>query len=138
MGDLPASGGYDAARGARVITWAKAFLDDAVPLASGSWADVTELGITDGALTPALGDSAQFAGFGGSADKPDFVLLKNNGLHIQIMIDPAQATLARPIPQALQMSGWNPRFPPSWIAKIRSPASMLPTRSWPMATGWAS
>ncbi|WP_171167266.1 malate synthase G [Ruegeria sp. HKCCA0370] len=88
MGDLPASGGYDAARGARVIAWAKAFLDDAVPLASGSWADVTELGITDGALTPALGDPAQFAGFGGSADKPDFVLLKNNGLHIQIMIDP--------------------------------------------------
>ncbi|NOC91320.1 malate synthase G [Ruegeria sp. HKCCD6604] len=88
MGDLPASGGYDAARGARVIAWAKAFLDDAVPLASGSWADVTELGITDGALTPALGDPAQFAGFGGSADRPDFVLLKNNGLHIQIMIDP--------------------------------------------------
>ncbi|NOC44098.1 malate synthase G [Ruegeria sp. HKCCD7559] len=87
MGDLPASGGYDAARGARVIAWAKAFLDDAVPLASGSWADVTELGITDGALTPALGDPAQFAGFGGSADTPDFVLLKNNGLHIQIMID---------------------------------------------------
>ncbi|NOC84044.1 malate synthase G [Ruegeria sp. HKCCD6428] len=88
MGDLPASGGYDAARGARVIAWAKAFLDDAVPLASGSWADVSELGVTDGALTPALGDPAQFAGFGGSADKPDFVLLKNNGLHIQIMIDP--------------------------------------------------
>ncbi|QFT73605.1 malate synthase G [Ruegeria sp. THAF33] len=88
MGDLPASGGYDAARGAQVIAWAKAFLDDAVPLASGSWADVTELGITDGALTPALGDPAQFAGFGGSADRPDFVLLKNNGLHIQIMIDP--------------------------------------------------
>ncbi|WP_171231275.1 malate synthase G [Ruegeria sp. HKCCA4812] len=88
MGDLPASGGYDAARGARVIAWAKAFLDDAVPLASGSWADVTELGITDGALTPALGDPAQFAGFGSSANKPDFVLLKNNGLHIQIMIDP--------------------------------------------------
>ncbi|WP_299640124.1 malate synthase G [uncultured Ruegeria sp.] len=88
MGDLPASGGYDAARGARVVAWAKAFLDDAVPLASGSWADVTELGVTDGALTPALGDPAQFAGFGGAADKPDFVLLKNNGLHIQIMIDP--------------------------------------------------
>ncbi|UUV05073.1 malate synthase G [Ruegeria sp. YS9] len=88
MGDLPASSGYDAARGARVIAWAKAFLDDAVPLASGSWADVTELSVTDGALTPALGDPAQFAGFGGAADKPDFVLLKNNGLHIQIMIDP--------------------------------------------------
>ncbi|NOD74776.1 MULTISPECIES: malate synthase G [unclassified Ruegeria] len=89
MGDLPAGGGYDAARGARVIAWAKAFLDDVVPLASGSWADVSSLTVKDGGLVPALGDPAQFAGFGGAADKPEFVLLKNNGLHIQIMIDPS-------------------------------------------------
>ncbi|WP_050602810.1 malate synthase G [Ruegeria sp. 6PALISEP08] len=87
MGDLPTGGGYDTARGARVIEWAKAFLDEAVPLASGSWTDVSNLTVKDGGLVPALGNPAQFAGFGGSADKPDFVLLKNNGLHIQIIID---------------------------------------------------
>ncbi len=88
MGDLPAGGGYDAARGARVIAWAKAFLDDAVPLASGTWADVTKLSVEAGALVPALADASRFVGHGGAAEKPEFILLKNNGLHIQIMIDP--------------------------------------------------
>ena len=87
MGDLPSGGGYDTARGARVIAWAKGFLDDAVPLASGSWSDVAGLSVVDGALVPALADADAFVGHGGAADKPDFVLLKNNGLHIQIMID---------------------------------------------------
>ncbi|WP_425084985.1 malate synthase G [Ruegeria profundi] len=91
MGDLPAGGGYDAARGARVIAWAKAFLDDAVPLISGSWADVTKLSVEAGALVPALADASSFVGHGGAAEKPEFVLLKNNGLHIQIMIDPISA-----------------------------------------------
>ncbi len=91
MGDLPAGGGYDAARGARVIAWAKAFLDDAVPLASGSWADVTKLSVEAGALVPALADASSFVGHGGAAEKPEFILLKNNGLHIQIMIDPISA-----------------------------------------------
>lgn len=91
MGDLPVGGGYDAARGARVIAWAKAFLDDAVPLASGSWADVTKLSVEAGALVPALADASSFVGHGGAGEKPEFVLLKNNGLHIQIMIDPISA-----------------------------------------------
>ena len=89
MGDLPVGKGYDAERGARVIAWAKAFLDEAAPLASGSWADVTGVSVNGGVLTPALVNPGAFVGFGGAADKPDFVLLKNNGLHIQIMIDPS-------------------------------------------------
>ena len=89
MGDSPAAGGYDAARGARVIAWAKAFLDEAAPLASGSWTDVASLSVADGVLTPALADPAQFAGHGGAAEKPEFVLIKNNGLHVKIVIDPA-------------------------------------------------
>ncbi len=88
MGDLPEGGGYDTERGARVIAWAKSFLDDAVPLAEGSWADVTGLRVAGGTLVPALANPAGFVGFGGAADAPEFVLLKNNGLHIQIMIDP--------------------------------------------------
>jgi malate synthase len=87
MGDLPKAGGYDAARGDRVIAWAKSFLDEATPLANGSWADVQSVRVDNGALVPALGDPAQFVGFGGASDSPDFVVLKNNGLHVQIMID---------------------------------------------------
>ncbi len=87
MGDLPAAGGYDEARGARVIAWAKGFLDDAVPLAAGSWADVSELRVEGGALVPALADASAFVGFGGAGEKPDFVLLKNNGLHVKIVVD---------------------------------------------------
>ncbi|MGB0902502.1 malate synthase G [Halocynthiibacter sp.] len=86
LGDLPAGKGYDAERGGRVIAWGKAFLDDAVPLAGGSWADVSE--IKAGAdLTPALKDGAGYAGYIGAADAPSAIVLKNNGLHIILDID---------------------------------------------------
>ena len=100
MGDLPAAGGYDAARGARVIAWAKAFLDGVAPLASGSWADVAKVAVSDGVLSPALADPAQFAGFGGAKDAPDFVLLVRNGLHIQVMID-AASTIGKTDPAGI-------------------------------------
>ncbi|MES0824730.1 malate synthase G [Ruegeria sp. SCP11] len=89
MGDLPPAGAYNTERGARVIAWAKAFLDDTAPLAEGSWADVTGLSVEGDAMVPALADPTGFVGFGGAAEKPEFVLLKNNGLHVQIMIDPS-------------------------------------------------
>ncbi|MBO9446488.1 malate synthase G [Ruegeria sp. R14_0] len=89
MGDLPSGGGYDAERGARVIAWAKAFLDDAVPLANGSWAEVSDLHVEGGALVPALADTSRFVGFGGDSESPEFILLKNNGLHIKVVIDPS-------------------------------------------------
>ena len=89
LGDLPQGKGYDADRGARVVAQAKAFLDDAVPLASGSHADVTGYAVIDGALTPALKDPAQFVGYRGDAAAPEAILLRNNGLHIEIRIDSA-------------------------------------------------
>lgn len=70
-------GGYDPVRGAAVVKAAKAFLDEAVPLAQGSWADYA-------GGTPALADPAQLVGTRG-----DSLLLKHNGLHIEIVIDPA-------------------------------------------------
>ena len=69
--------GYDPARGGQVIAWAKAFLDRAVPLAEGSWADWT-------GGEPVLRDASQLAGRAG-----DNILLRNHGLHIELVIDAA-------------------------------------------------
>lgn len=91
LGDLPAGGGYDAERGARVVAKAKAFLDDVAPLASGSHVDATGYSVEGGALVPALGDPAQFAGYHGDAAAPSAILLKNNALHIEIVIDATHA-----------------------------------------------
>lgn len=88
MGDLPADSAYDAARGARVITWAKSYLDKVVPLAQGSHADVTGYSIVDNSLVPALADVEQYVGMnvssGGALSE---VVLQKNGLHIAIQID---------------------------------------------------
>ncbi|WP_101067919.1 malate synthase G [Roseovarius salinarum] len=87
LGDLPQGGGYDPERGARVIAWGRAFLDAAVPLATGSWAEAPAITVADGRVAPALKDPAQFAGHAGPAEAPTAVLLRNNGLHIIIDID---------------------------------------------------
>jgi len=87
LGDLPAGKGYDPERGARVIAWGRAFLDEAVPLAKGSHADHDGYRVDAGALVPALKNPAQFAGYRGGADAPTAILLQNNGLHIIIEIN---------------------------------------------------
>jgi malate synthase len=69
--------GYDPDRGAKVIAWAKAFLDEAVPLASGSWVDFT-------GGDPVLADPAQFVG-----RKGENRLFRHNGLHIEVVVDRA-------------------------------------------------
>ncbi|MFC4215704.1 malate synthase G [Pseudophaeobacter arcticus] len=89
MGDLPQGGGYDAARGARVIAWGRSFLDETFPLQGGSWSDITGLAVAEGTLVPALKEATQFAGHVGDATAPTRVLLKNNGLHAVIEVDAA-------------------------------------------------
>jgi len=88
LGDLPEPGPYDPARGDRVIAWARDFLDRVAPLAEGSHADVDEYRVEAGALVPALADPSQLAGWQGDPSQPAAVLLVNNGLHLEIQIDP--------------------------------------------------
>ncbi|OBG60996.1 MULTISPECIES: malate synthase G [unclassified Mycobacterium] len=87
---------YNKVRGDKVIAYARNFLDQAVPLESGSWADATALSVEDGRLKVATGDGSvglaspeKFAGYTGELGSPDWsVLLVNHGLHIEILIDP--------------------------------------------------
>ncbi|MDE2284329.1 MAG: malate synthase G [Hyphomicrobiales bacterium] len=94
--DPKASGkGYDPARGRRVIAWARNFLDQSVPLAAGSHADVSAYAVKNGALAATLGNGAaasladpqKFCGYRGRPDAPEAILLVNNGLHIELVID---------------------------------------------------
>ncbi len=85
----PAGAGYDPERGALVIARARAFLDAAVPLASGSHADVRGYSVKDGALSPALADPAALVGTRGDPANPDAVILRHHGLHIELVIDRA-------------------------------------------------
>ncbi|MEM9262865.1 MAG: malate synthase G, partial [Pseudomonadota bacterium] len=79
--------GYDPARGSKVIERAKSFLNDAVPLANGSHGAATSYTVVDGTLEPTLADPGQFVGYTGAPEAPKTILLKNNGLHIEIIID---------------------------------------------------
>lgn len=87
---------YNKVRGDKVIAYARKFLDEAVPLESGSWADATGLSVEDGRLKVAtadgsagLADPDKFAGYTGELGSPSWsVLLVNHGLHIEILIDP--------------------------------------------------
>ncbi|KQV20243.1 malate synthase G [Rhizobium sp. Root1203] len=91
--------GYNPKRGEKVIAWVRDFLDAAVPLAEWSWKDVAGFAVEDGVLTIpstdgehlSLRDQAHFAGYRGEASAPTNVLLKNNGIHIDIVIDASTA-----------------------------------------------
>lgn len=88
--------GYNPVRGAEVVKYAKNFLDANFALAEGKYADVTGFKVEDGKLvilqgdkTTSLAQPEKFAGFLGDAANPTGILLKNNGLHAEIQIDPS-------------------------------------------------
>ncbi|MCB5203973.1 malate synthase G [Neorhizobium sp. T786] len=91
--------GYNPVRGAKVIAWVRDFLDQSVPLSGASWTEATSFVVTDGTLTIAVNDGKtanladpwQFAGYLGEPAQPTAVILRKNGLHIQIVIDPTTA-----------------------------------------------
>ena len=88
--------GYNGVRGERVIAKANEFLDQSVPLAGGSWADVVSIDVTgerlacrlrDGRTTTGLADAEQLVGLRRARNELTNVLLRHHGLHIDISID---------------------------------------------------
>jgi malate synthase len=94
--------GYNPVRGAKVVAFARAFLDEAAPLANGSHVDAKSYRIDGDQLLITLTDGIQtrlkqpekYVGYQGQALQPTAILLKNNGLHVEIQID-ANSTIGR-------------------------------------------
>jgi len=91
--------GYDPVRGAKVIAYARAFLDRIAPLATGSHAEAARyavegrdlvVGLKDGGSAKLI-DGARFVGWRGAADAPSGILLIHNGLHVEIQVDSQHA-----------------------------------------------
>jgi malate synthase len=92
MGSPPPPGGYERGRGARVVARARVFLDEAFPISGTSHADVRRYYVKDGQLLIddlPLADPAKFAGYRGNPRAPDAILLRNNGLHVELVFDRA-------------------------------------------------
>ena len=95
MGDLPKGKEYDVERGGRVVDWTMDFLDRVVPLAGTSWESRSAFKIENGKLrfvkeggrTLRLADESQFVGYNGPIEEPTALVLRNNGLHIELVID---------------------------------------------------
>ncbi len=89
--------GYNPARGEKVIAYASQFLDSHLPLKGAKHSEVKQYQCKDGKLTANLEngqtttliDEEKFIGYQGNADAPSVILLKNNGLHVEIQIDRA-------------------------------------------------
>ncbi|GGD95035.1 malate synthase G [Rhizobium anhuiense] len=89
--------GYNPKRGEKVIAWVRDFLDTSAPLQDLRWKDVGSFAVKDGVLAvrsidgeqATLTDARHFAGYRGDAAAPTHILLKNNGIHIEIVIDAA-------------------------------------------------
>jgi malate synthase len=98
MGSAPPKGGYDRGRGARVVARARVFLDEAFPIEGASHADVRRYHVKDGALLVddlPLVTPSKFVGYRGNPKAPDAVLLRNNGLHVELVFDRAHFIGAR-------------------------------------------
>jgi len=92
MGVAPPKGPYDRGHGARVVARSRVFLDEAFPIEGASHADVRRYYIHDGALLiddQPLRHPEKFAGYRGNPKAPDAVLLRNNGLHVELRFDRA-------------------------------------------------
>jgi len=90
MGGPPPAGGFDDGRGARVVARAAVFLDEVFPITGSSHAKATSYTVKNGTLMidgSGLITPEAFAGHTGGADAPDTILLRNNGLHVELVFD---------------------------------------------------
>ncbi len=86
---------YNPVRGAKVIEWARDFLDQAVPLDAANWQNARSFSIQDGQLSVKLENGKKagleqpqkFAGYSGEKSSPDRLLFRNNGIYIEVLID---------------------------------------------------
>ena len=92
MGYQAPKGGYDRGHGARVVARTRVFLDQAFPIAGGSHGDATNYAVKDGALLVdghPLAEPDKFVGYRGDTSAPETILLRNNGLHVELVFDDA-------------------------------------------------
>ncbi|WP_082234391.1 malate synthase G [Halobacillus massiliensis] len=88
-------GAYNPVRGDKVINYSKQFLDETVPLKEGSHKDVEAYKVKNGRLSvqlegghvTGLKEDSKFAGYNGNEEEPQAILLKNNGIYLEIQID---------------------------------------------------
>ncbi|MGA9335751.1 MAG: malate synthase G [Rudaea sp.] len=98
-GDTARGKGYNPVRGARVIAFARQFLDDTIALVKGSHSDAVTYAIADGALavtlrdgtTTHLRDAAQLRGWRGNPAQPEVLVFRHHGLHFELAFDAADA-----------------------------------------------
>ncbi|MGB7321248.1 MAG: malate synthase G [Albidovulum sp.] len=92
MGVQPPAGPYERGHGARVVARARVFLDEAFPIKGASHADMRRYHVKDGALLVddlPLVSPEKFAGYRGDPRAPELILLRNNGLHVELVFDRA-------------------------------------------------
>ena len=90
MGSPAPKGGYAKGRGARVVARSRVFLDEAFPINGGSHADAQRYYVHQGVLLVddnPLETPDKFVGYKGHPKAPDAILLKNNGLHVELIFD---------------------------------------------------
>ncbi len=98
-GGAEKSGQYNPVRGAKVIAFAKQFLDESIPLISGSHKDVTAYHLNGQELVVSLSngeqsklkDASALVGFNGSISAPKSMVFKHNGLHLELVFDNSSA-----------------------------------------------
>lgn len=94
-GDKAPGKGYNPVRGDAVIAFARDFLDQSIPLTSGSHKDVIAYTVDSGSLKATLKDGSHaaltnttwFVGYNGTPEAPTSLLFLHNGLHIDVLID---------------------------------------------------